>query len=62
MIISYDKSISEVAIYNLMGQEVQFQTSATTISEVDMSQLPSGIYMVRFTSESQVKTIKVVKE
>ena len=62
MIISYDKSISEVAIYNLMGQEVQFQTSATTISEVDMSQLPNGIYMVRFTSESQVNTIKVVKE
>ena len=45
-----------------MGQEVQFQTSATTTSEVDMSQLPSGIYMVRFTSESQVKTIKEVKE
>ena len=62
MNISYDKSISKVAIYNLMGQEVQFQTSATTISEVDMSQLPNGIYMVRFTSESQVKTIKVFKE
>jgi hypothetical protein len=60
--ISYDKNISAVAIYNLMGQEVQFQKSDNTISEVDMSQLPNGIYMVRFASERHVKTIKVIKE
>jgi hypothetical protein len=32
------------------------------MSQVDMSALPSGTYMVKVTSNNEVKTIKVVKE
>ena len=60
--ISYNKNISAIAIYNLMGQEVLSQTSTDTISKVDMSSLSNGIYMVRVTTDNQVKTIKVIKE
>ena len=31
-------------------------------AQVDMSNLPTGTYLVKVTSDSQVKTIKVVKE
>ncbi|MBL0012393.1 MAG: T9SS type A sorting domain-containing protein [Flavobacterium sp.] len=60
--ISYNKNVSGVAVYNLVGQEVLSQTSTTTISKIDMSSLSNGIYMVRVTADNQVRTIKVIKE
>jgi hypothetical protein len=60
--ISYNKNVTGVAVYNLIGQEVLSQTSTATISKIDMSSLSNGIYMVRVTADNQVKTIKVIKE
>ena len=30
-------------------------------AQVDMSNLPSGTYLVKVTSDNQVKTVKVIK-
>lgn len=60
--ISYDKDITQVAVYNLVGQEVLSKTASAAISSIDMSSLSSGIYMVKLTSGSQSRTVKVAKK
>ena len=60
--LSYDKAISNVAVFNLLGQEVMTKVVGTNQSQVDMSHLASGTYMVKVTADNQVKTIKVVKQ
>ncbi|PWA06168.1 T9SS-dependent choice-of-anchor J family protein [Flavobacterium psychrotolerans] len=59
--ISYDKNISNVAVFNLLGQEVMTKSVKQNQSQVDMSHLSNGTYMVKVTSDNQVKTIKVIK-
>jgi hypothetical protein len=47
---------------NLLGQEMIVKSMNETQGQVDMSQLSAGTYLVKVTSDNQVKTIKVVKE
>ncbi|MGC4039323.1 MAG: T9SS type A sorting domain-containing protein [Flavobacterium sp.] len=60
--LSYTKEISNVEVYNLLGQRVIANKFSTNTPQVDMSQLSSGTYMVKVTSDKQVKTIKVIKQ
>lgn len=60
--LSYDKEISTVAVYNLLGQEVMTRKINSNQSKVDMSVLSAGTYIVKVTAENQVNTIKVLKE
>jgi hypothetical protein len=60
--LSYDKTISNVAVFNLLGQEVITKAVNANLSQIDMSHLPTGTYMVKVTADNQEKTIKVVKE
>jgi len=60
--LEYNKAITGVAVYNIVGQQVIAKTVNANMSQVDMSSLPSGTYMVKVTSNNEVKTIKVVKE
>ncbi len=60
--LSYNKNITGVAIYNLIGQEVLSKTSTSSINNIDMSQLPNGVYMVKVSADNQVKTLKIIKE
>jgi len=59
--VSYSNTISEVVVYNLLGQQVLAVKSNATQTQVDLSSLTTGTYMVRITSEELVKTVKVVK-
>jgi hypothetical protein len=59
--VSYNVVISEITAYNLLGQQV-LQVKPEAISgTLDMSQLCQGTYLVKVTSENQVKTVKVIK-
>lgn len=59
--ISHQEVISNVIVYNLLGQEVMnFQPNATE-SAIDMSHLNTGNYLVKVISGNQSKTIKVIK-
>lgn len=59
--LSYSKEISNVAVFNLVGQQVMAKTTNAAQSQIDMSELASGTYLVKVTSGNEVKTIKVVK-
>ena len=60
--LSYNKSISNVKVFNLLGQEVMTNAINANQSKIDMSHLASGTYLVKVTADNQVKTIKVLKE
>ncbi|MEO5777971.1 MAG: T9SS type A sorting domain-containing protein [Flavobacterium sp.] len=60
--LSYNQEISSVEVFNLLGQKVITNKINANVAHVDMSNLAKGAYMVRVTSNDQVKTIKVVKE
>lgn len=60
--LTNDKNISNVKVFNLLGQQVLVQLGVANQTQIDMSELSSGTYFVKVTSDNQVKTIKVVKE
>ena len=60
--ISYPKSITNVSVFNLLGQEVFSKTATTNISQIDLSNLARGAYMVKVATEGFVKTIRIVKQ
>lgn len=60
--VSNSTIISKVQVVNLLGQEMIVKSMNETQGQVDMSQLSAGTYLVKVTSDNQVKTIKVVKE
>jgi hypothetical protein len=65
--VFFDNSISnfeKVSIANSLGQEV-FKSSFSSFiinQEVDMSKLPAGVYMLKFSNQKETKTVKVIKE
>ena len=60
--LSYDKNISHVAVFNLLGQEVISKSNSTKEVKIDLSQLANGTYMVKVTADNAVNTIKVIKQ
>ena len=59
--LSYSNVISEVVVYNLLGQQVASVKPNATQTQVDLSALTAGTYMVKVTSEEVTKTVKVIK-
>lgn len=60
--LSYSQNMTKVQVVNILGQEVLTKNINTNQSQIDMSILPSGTYLVKITSDSQIKTIKVIKQ
>ena len=60
--LSYNQEISNVEIFNLLGQRVSASTINANQGQVDMSNLSNGVYLVKVTSNNQDKTIRVIKE
>ena len=60
--LSYSENITKVQVINLLGQEVRTNSMDATQAQVDMSNLPSGTYLVKVTANNKVKTIKVIKQ
>jgi len=60
--ISNNTLIGNLSITSILGQKV-FEKNINAIqSEIDLSQLPSGIYLVKATSNEATKTVKIIKE
>ncbi len=59
---SSSKDINAVEIFNVIGQEVMTKRSANSISQVDMTTLANGLYIIRISADNQSRTIKVIKE
>lgn len=61
--ISYTQNITSVEVFNLLGQNVITNTTNTsTKTQVDMSALAAGTYLVKVNTENGTKTMKVIKE
>ncbi|MFZ4679161.1 MAG: T9SS type A sorting domain-containing protein [Flavobacterium sp.] len=60
--LSYNQEISNVEVFNLLGQKVISNVINANAAQIDMSNLSKGAYMVKVTSNNQLKTIKVIKE
>ena len=60
--ISYVKEISSVAVYNLLGQEIQNTKVNALSSDINLTSLSRGTYLVKVTVEGLINTIKVIKE
>lgn len=57
-----NSSVSEVVIYNLMGQIVYKSIPNSSNLQVDMSNFNASTYFVQITSEGKRETFKVVKK
>lgn len=60
--LSYTENITDVAVFNLLGQQVIAKTINANKGQVDLSGLSTGSYLVKLTAGNQVKTIKIIKE
>jgi hypothetical protein len=60
--ISNATTISKVQVVNLLGQEMIVKSMNDTQGQIDMSQLGAGTYLVKLTSDDQIKMIKIIKE
>ena len=60
--VSFTQNISDVTVYNLLGQKVLFMNMNSNKGQVDMSNLATGTYLVKVNTENAVKTIKVIKQ
>lgn len=60
--LKYKDAIENVAVYNMIGQEVLRQNPGTSTAQIDVTSLPIGTYIVKATIGSSVNTIKIVKQ
>ena len=65
--VFFDNSITnfkEVAIYNYLGQEVAKTSFINNVNnqEIDMSNLATGVYVLKFSDGATSKSVKVVKQ
>ena len=49
-----------VTIFNVMGKQI-FKQNVQGITQVDFSNIDAGVYFVHIESQSEVKTVRVVK-
>ncbi|OYU80358.1 MAG: hypothetical protein CFE23_09845 [Flavobacterium sp. BFFFF1] len=60
--LSYTKNMTNVAVFNIVGQQVISKKLDAAAAQVDMSALAAGSYIVKVTADNEVKTIKVIKQ
>ena len=52
--------INQVQLYNMQGVLMQYQTPNTEVATLDVSNYPSGIYVVAVQSGEQTQTKKII--
>jgi len=61
LFVTSQSQIGQIAIYNLLGQEVATQAIDARDGSVNLSSLTSGIYLAKVEVDGQVKSFKFVK-
>ncbi len=56
------ETIDSVSVYTITGQKVSNITSNNNHTELDLSSLASGVYLVKVSSNNNVENLKVVKQ
>ena len=60
--ISSSNEISNIRVFNILGQEVQTFSSNGTTMDLDVSSLQSGTYFVKIETELGTDTLKLIKQ
>lgn len=60
--ISNTQELSAIKVYNVLGQLVLDKRIGSTKAAIDVSNLSSGTYVVKVTTDKEMKTFKVVKQ
>jgi len=60
--LTYMQNISNVEVFNMLGQQVLVKAINATQGQLDMTNLSMGSYLVKITADNQVKTLKVIKQ
>ncbi|RYZ34265.1 MAG: T9SS type A sorting domain-containing protein [Sphingobacteriales bacterium] len=60
--LSYAENMTDVAVYNMLGQKVLGASPASNDANLNMSSLSNGAYTVKVATANAVKTIKVMKQ
>ncbi|REE08277.1 putative secreted protein (Por secretion system target) [Winogradskyella pacifica] len=60
--LNAQNTIEQVAMYNMLGQEVLRVTPNAVDSDLDMSNLQTGTYFVKVTIANVTETIRVIKQ
>ena len=59
--LSYSDVINSVKVINILGQELLSKEINAETAQIDLSSFNNGTYLVRMTSGTSTKTIKVIK-
>jgi hypothetical protein len=62
LIITADKEIESVEVYNLIGQKLMSFNPNFTETKIDFTNFPSAIYIVKLYANGVTKDIKLIKE
>lgn len=60
--ISAQSTIEKVSIYNVLGKKVKSVVINKTEDTIDVSTLNTGIYILKYTVDNKVGTLKFIKE
>jgi len=60
--LSFSQNMTDISIFNILGQKVLTKKVNATEDKIDMSNLAAGTYLVKVMVDNGVKTIKVVKQ
>lgn len=60
--ISYKSSLVALKIYNTLGQEVDSKNNLGSSVELDLSNLESGIYILKLLTTSESQSFRIVKQ
>ena len=59
--ITSPEVINQVQLYNMQGVLMQYQTPNTEVATLDVSNYPTGIYIVAVQSKGEIETKKIIK-
>ena len=60
--ISAENTIQNVTVYNVLGRKVQSFNVNATSKKLDVSSLSTGIYILKYTANNVVGSMKFIKE
>lgn len=60
--IQMDVLVKSIELTNLLGQRMMFETSPESYEQLDMSNVPAGIYLLTFYTENGLWTTEVVRQ
>jgi hypothetical protein len=60
--ISYSQEMTNVKVYNMVGQQLLNKNVNATSTKIDMSGFANGAYFIRVSTENAMKTVRVIKK